>query len=227
MSQTFKVGDTIKVASQEDFALLARAYPHRFKDIEQLHQVLFVDNSGCVGLENNTESEWYPSRFVKVVPTVVKEDAPASRFIAARQKAWDAYAASRARVGNHLLPNGNVRKGFNEGYNLGVLEGIKHARSQQAAFLPSEGLARSTDPVNSQEAAGIKVKRLLDLITKDLRDNGPGTAWEIANRLGLPLNTVSPRFATLRHNGICHISGGQKVGRSNRSIYAIGNGVQA
>lgn len=146
-------------------------------------------------------------------------------FVTARQKSLDAYAESRRRMGFGWHVGGPREQGFKEGFTYGVTYGMQLVRSQQAAFVPSEGLARANDPANSKAAAeGVKVKALYDLITRSLRDAGSGTAQDIANRLGLPLNTVSPRFAYLKRNGICYVSGGVRVGRSYRSIYAIGNG---
>lgn len=147
-----------------------------------------------------------------------------SPFVLARQKALDAYAESRRRLGTPAMPP--RLDGFAEGFTQGVAYGMALAKSQQSSFVPSEGLARATDPATSKDAAKIVgVKALVDAITKTLRDDGPGTAQEIANRLGLPLNTISPRFAPMKRNGICYVSGGVRVGRSYRSIYAIGNGI--
>lgn len=149
-------------------------------------------------------------------------NATTSPFVAARQAAWDKYRESVTRRSLYTPPDGGSRhEGFTEGYNLGALEGIKHARSQIAP-----ALARNTDPENSHDAAAaVKVKAIIDAITRSLRNEGPGTAHEIAKRIGLPLNTVSPRFATMKRNGICHVAHGIRVGRSHRSVYAIGNGV--
>jgi DNA-binding MarR family transcriptional regulator len=62
--------------------------------------------------------------------------------------------------------------------------------------------ARRSDPETSQEAAGrVDGKQLAARVLEELRIGGPGTAHEIAERMGLSLVTVSPRMKPLEVAG--------------------------
>lgn len=111
------------------------------------------------------------------------------------------------------------------------------ARSYKPAHggLPSAwpGLARSTDPTTSQEAAAtvsggklcdqilvaLRAKSSLaaDLFIKDLGYTGK----ELAALTGIGLNSVTPRFAGLRRKGLIHAAGR----RDKQLVWRIGNGV--
>lgn len=63
-------------------------------------------------------------------------------------------------------------------------------------------LARREDPVTSHEAAErVDGKLLAERVLQDLDEHGPGTAHEIAERMGLSLVTVSPRMKPLEDAG--------------------------
>lgn len=62
--------------------------------------------------------------------------------------------------------------------------------------------ARRTDPRTSHDAAAsIDARGLAGQVLADLRDRGPGTSHEIAERMGLNLVTVSPRMRPLELAG--------------------------
>lgn len=63
-------------------------------------------------------------------------------------------------------------------------------------------LCRRTDPETSAKAAErVNGKALAELVLADLKARGPGTAHEIAERMGLSLVTVSPRMKPLEEAG--------------------------
>lgn len=58
--------------------------------------------------------------------------------------------------------------------------------------------ARATDPSTSHRAAAkVDAKGVSGLVLDELRAHGPGTAHDLAERLGLSLVTVSPRMRPL------------------------------
>lgn len=64
------------------------------------------------------------------------------------------------------------------------------------------GLARTSDPVTSHDAAArIDARGLADLVHRELQRNGPATSHEVADRLGLSLVTASPRMKPLETAG--------------------------
>jgi predicted transcriptional regulator len=76
---------------------------------------------------------------------------------------------------------------------------------------PLRALARSTDPDTSHHAAAaLDAPRIADRVLQELRENGPGTAHELATRMNLSLVTVSPRIAPLVRLG--KVSPAGKIG---------------
>lgn len=64
------------------------------------------------------------------------------------------------------------------------------------------GLARSSDPETSHEAAAkVPAATIAELVHADLKANGDATMHQVADRLGIGLVTVSPRFAPLQRAG--------------------------
>lgn len=62
--------------------------------------------------------------------------------------------------------------------------------------------ARNTDPATSHEAAAkVDGKALAERVLANLRDEGPGTSHDLAERMGLSLVTVSPRLKPLEEAG--------------------------
>lgn len=85
------------------------------------------------------------------------------------------------------------------------------------------GLARSTDPETSHDAAKlIDASRLEMIVLEEFRGAKKGlTADELAKRLpGLPLNTITPRIAPLVRKGYLMPTGRRKAssGRSQRVL---------
>ena len=61
---------------------------------------------------------------------------------------------------------------------------------------------RRTDPPTSRDAAGkVSGAQLADAVHADMLSRGPGTAHDIAERMGLSLVTVSPRMKPLEEAG--------------------------
>jgi Fic family protein len=85
------------------------------------------------------------------------------------------------------------------------------------------GLARSTDPQTSHEAAiSVDANRLEMVVLAEFRNAKKGlTADELAKRLpGLPLNTITPRIAPLVRKGYLMPTGRRKAasGRFQRVL---------
>jgi hypothetical protein len=81
-------------------------------------------------------------------------------------------------------------------------------------------LARKTDPETSHEAAGgIKVAPLEAVVLEALKAAPAGyTADELAIKLPtIPMNTLTPRFASLMRKGLIRDTGERRQGRSGRS----------
>jgi Mn-dependent DtxR family transcriptional regulator len=81
--------------------------------------------------------------------------------------------------------------------------------------------ARSTDPATAHEAARTtRANKITELVYQDLKSNGNASAATVAKRLGIALNTVSPRFATLKKQGRVIVVGGERgEGAAKRSVY--------
>jgi hypothetical protein len=97
------------------------------------------------------------------------------------------------------------------------------------------GLARTSDPVTSKEAAAtVSGGKLCDQILVALEANASVaadmavpdagyTGKELAQLTGIPLNSVTPRFAQLRRKGLIHAIGK----RDKQLVWRVGNGVAA
>jgi hypothetical protein len=133
---------------------------------------------------------------------------PPASFATERQKAWDAYADSRAKITGHrpspLLPRA---EGFMEGYAQG--------------FAAAEPLLKALRLASDVKPAPRKGK-LVDLIVESLRIEGPASAHTLAVRLGRQLNSVSPRTISLRHRGHIVVTGSEPAtnGKGVREVYA-------
>ena len=80
-----------------------------------------------------------------------------------------------------------------------------------------EPRARNTDPASAHSAAahiGRSALRLQEIVEQCLREYGPQTTHEIAERTGLTVVTVSPRIKPLRLLGRVRASGDRREGRS-------------
>ena len=78
--------------------------------------------------------------------------------------------------------------------------------------------ARSTDPETSYEAAGkINGQGLCERVVDEMHRGGPGTAHEIAERMGLALVTISPRMKPLEEAGKVTRCGR----RDGRTVWAL------
>lgn len=162
---------------------------------------------------------------------IAVEAAPKSAgFVNARQAAWDAYADSRAKlVGTR--PAGVAQMRFDAGYERGYLDGVLAHKAKSLDMLPpsvrlEQAVARASDPQTSQDAA-VRVSRMVgriaDAVMITLHARGPMTGSELAEFTGIPLNSITPRFAQLRRRGLIHAAGG--TGRETK--WAIGNGIEA
>lgn len=222
----FKVGDTVKVANAYEFSALNIARPSKFQDAEQIHVVTCVKGD-LIGFSDFYGVDWYSRRFVKVEPISVKGegDMPvaitdpvqyvAPNFNGARKATWDKYAESRVRSGKVVSPA--RQDGFLEGFAQGYAIATADAKARYMNVM-DVAKARSTDPATSKEAAkGVKVGKLVDRILESLRDQGPGTAETIAQRLSVKLNSISPRFAPLKRQGIVFVISGE----GGRSVYSF------
>ena len=150
--------------------------------------------------------------FIKQDPTPKVEVT----MISVPQAEWDAYIASR-QVVNEFAARSEANR-------------LAMQRAQEIIDLPEpimpRPLARRSDPETSHVAAegmARKAGRIRDLILIELRDNGPMNGSELSLRTGVALNSVTPRFASLRRAGLIHAAGG----RGRETVWAIGNGVEA
>lgn len=82
-------------------------------------------------------------------------------------------------------------------------------------------LARTTDPATSHEAASsIDVSRMETLVHSTLRAFGPQTCSEIADRLGVARDSVSPRMKRLVEKKLAEDTGERRIppGKTRSSI---------
>ena len=96
----------------------------------------------------------------------------------------------------------------------------------------NHGFARNTDPQTSHDAAkdvaqggGKLIDRILIVMSGgyyEPREQG-WTGKELAADLNAPLNSVTPRFAQLRRQGLIHAAGK----RDKQIVWKLGNGVAA
>ena len=142
-------------------------------------------------------------------------------FLQARQQAWDAYADSRKKAGLPVLPGAVRHQGFDAGYTQGYAQATADLKARYNGAM-TVAAARSTDPATSHEAASkVRVKHILDKVYVDLKVNGNASAATVAKRLGIALNTISPRFAQLKRMGQVVVVGDEQgEGAAKRSMYA-------
>lgn len=77
------------------------------------------------------------------------------------------------------------------------------------------GLARNSDPDTAKEAAAnTNAARMAALVLADLRKNGPSTSREIAARLNVGRDSVSPRIPQLRLDGCVHETNERRDGQA-------------
>lgn len=134
-------------------------------------------------------------------------------FVAARQKALTDYEMDRRRANAGWIPGGPRAQGYSDGFAAGALFGIQTERAVRGE---AELAAKSQTAPNIGKRAG----KVADLILVDLRTNGPATAERIADRIGVRLNSVSPRFAKLIQLGLVRIVSGELGSRANKAVYA-------
>lgn len=85
-------------------------------------------------------------------------------------------------------------------------------------------LARATDPATSKRAAAGMVRKagkIADLILVEL-STGNYTGHELSEQTGVPLNSITPRFAQLSRKGLIHAHSG----KGRETVWALGNGVE-
>jgi len=80
--------------------------------------------------------------------------------------------------------------------------------------------ARTSDPQTSREAAssmrGRPASQLETLVLKQLQAMGTGTSEEVADALGISLQSISPRFAPLDRRGWIVKTDEKRAGSSGR-----------
>lgn len=90
---------------------------------------------------------------------------------------------------------------------------------------PWRGLARTTDPETSHEAAKIEVNNLEAIVLEEFRKARKGlTAEELSRKIpGVPLNSLTPRLAPLVRRGLLLPTGRRQVssGRYQRVLEFI------
>lgn len=83
-----------------------------------------------------------------------------------------------------------------------------------------EASARATDPWTSHEAAdsiaGTRVSELQRIVLSALRDHGPMSAEQVADRTAIDKQSITPRFRPLRELGLVEQTGSYSVNRSGR-----------
>lgn len=93
--------------------------------------------------------------------------------------------------------------------------------SQLELDAPLRPLARRTDPATSHAAAAkLDVAGVVERIADSLRDDGPATSRELAERLRIDLVTISPRLRPMTRAGMVHEAGK----RDRKIVWAFGPG---
>lgn len=148
-----------------------------------------------------------------------------SGYIASRNSEWAAYAESRARLTGYRPGEGMLRhQGFEAGYGAGFINGVLH-QTARTSISKVPALCRKTDPETSQKAAAAATRqagKLRDLVIQHLQV-ADLTAGEIAARIGVPRDSISPRIAPLKRSGVLHVV----AGRGKEAVYRLGNGIAA
>lgn len=79
--------------------------------------------------------------------------------------------------------------------------------------------ARRTDPDTSQmAAAALDANPLESLVLETLREFGPATIEQVAERTGVEWKSISPRFRPLANKGLIRDSGKRVTSSHNRSV---------
>lgn len=77
------------------------------------------------------------------------------------------------------------------------------------------GAARRRDPDTSKLAARrVEAEEISVLVTYCLRQNGPMTAEEVADKLGREVGSITPRLAPLERAGLVARTGERRPGAS-------------
>lgn len=154
----------------------------------------------------------------------------------------EAISTSEARsdgVKTDLIADPRYERGYDAGYSLGLAHGHTKGYDEAVAkyrvpvsITPSQAFARATDPSTSHQAAEAvarKAGKIADLILVELGSGGLRpptyglTGKQLAQRTGVPLNSITPRFAQLVRKGLIYAYSG--TGRE--TVWALGNGVAA
>lgn len=225
----FATGDHVKVHAHH-FEQLAAKYPTRFRDAEEIHTVNHVNAQGnLVFLTDRPGFALMIERFYKVVPKAVDASVQAdinraiglspeaqarqAAYLKAKQQAWDAYAESRRRMAQPLSEH--YRSHFEAGWNA-----LRDHQRAQWELNKARPLSRTGEAAPAITAA--QAGKLKDLVLQAL-GSGPKTTRQIAAVIGRDLQSVTPRLAPLRRQGIIHITSGVK----GQAVYALGNGIMA
>ena len=138
----------------------------------------------------------------------------------ALDRSWNEYAQGIADAFDRAVPNANLPRGqgFAAGFSAGYAAGVQREETQKRlAKIPA--LLRATDPETSFEAAK-KAERqagkLTELVLLHLK-GGYFTAGELAEKIGVPRDSISPRLAPLRRRGLI-----VKVGTyAGQTVYGV------
>lgn len=144
-------------------------------------------------------------------------------FLAKKAASWQTYAESVARISGHNVAHIGMprEKGFTAGYDKGYYHGVMRTLASQT----DTALARKTDPASAQQAAARATRqagKLKDLVIQHLRE-ADLTASEIAQRIGVPRDSISPRIAPLVRTGRIHVV----AGKGKQAVYRLGKGIVA
>lgn len=223
---TFNVGDNVICRDNP-------ADQHRLKssgfDYLQPQIVASTNEHDCITLEGAAEPEdWFAmARFeAHTVQGAAPVEAKAvSPFVLSRQLALDAYGDSRKRLGAWHGDQSPRGQGFTSGYEAGYKDGILAAKAQAfTGQFSAATMARDSDPQTSKDAAQAvarKAGKIAHVLLQTLGHHGSLTGKELAALTGIPLNSITPRFAQLRRAGLIHAVGGTK----GETIWSLGNGV--
>lgn len=137
------------------------------------------------------------------------------------------------------VPTPDAKSEYDKGYAVGLTKGFTKGYAAAVAkyrvpvsITPSQAFARATDPSTSHQAAEVmtrKAGKIADLILVELGSGGLRpptyglTGKQLAQRTGVPLNSITPRFAQLVRKGLIYAYSG--AGRE--TVWALGNGVSA
>lgn len=207
----FQVGDKVKIrpgisamtrGTKKDNILYAE---HHRVDPYATHEVVAVHANG-VGTTYDLKGA-YCGFFEDRLESIEEWGKHQVAFNEKASAAWGAYANSR-----------KVRLS-DEGRNIFMAGWSACERAKVDAMFDSTiALARKTDPAASKEAA-VKVRMkagvIRDLIIHHLTVHGGLTGTELAEKIGVPRDSVSPRIPQLRNAGRI-----EEMGRRNgQTVY--------